>query len=791
MLLLFCKTCNKKVEAIPLERPKVDFIASCPHCGSMLSPHRLLAPGTMINGFRVEREIGRGGMGIVYLAKQLDLDRDIALKILSDEMASDAAFINAFFREARGAAALNHPNIVQAIDAGTCGDLHYFVMELIDGENLEVYTAQKGALPTHLALKCATSIADALAYAWDCKKLAHRDIKPENIIMKNNSEFKLADLGLVKDCREGSIDHDENLMATPAYASPEVIRGEKDVPGFKSDMYSFGATLYQLFAGKAPFVHDDPMEVCEMQKECQPKPLIGLNPDLPNEISMLVDKLMEKDPNKRPDSWNAVLHKLNEISYVWHVTHDENGALKQQPSLPEDNKKQKLLIGAIAFLAVLLVAEAILFFMLPAPEQAETSQAEEATAAAQTPTQPETPASPETPVPPAAETAKTPPPPALDSSAFIAAPKEKEDPFEDLEDDPDELKNWKNNVKKYLPEDPYSRWESLQEYLEDNPYAPKEARKMFRDLEKKEKAEYIANIKKLKEKCFSATTPKNTLNHIRKLEKERDVAPLWAAEVFTLEELEKINSLRDEMEEKLAEEKAQRAQAQAEALEQKKRRQEQAAAKAKAQKEQQQMINLMRAANTDFQTLRARAFYCDDEEFETLVSGFEEKYQTLPDFKKRKTKLARVIELRTMVCTSPFEVIRLNAKIFEGKEIFPTLMPGCTLRKAEKDKLSFIEKKGRFSSGKKVPFSWGIDNRRAVVDEILYQNHKYLQKMDEDSLVLLFAIAHRSGFPVLHYLETRNWISQSCKDKTKKLLKEIIQIQQTTKQRAGEKRKSQ
>ncbi|MBQ7400631.1 MAG: hypothetical protein IJW07_01180, partial [Lentisphaeria bacterium] len=82
MLQLFCKQCNKKVEAIPLDRPKADFIASCPHCGSMLSPHRLLAPGTMINNvFRIEREIGRGGMGIVYLAKQLDLDRDVALKV--------------------------------------------------------------------------------------------------------------------------------------------------------------------------------------------------------------------------------------------------------------------------------------------------------------------------------------------------------------------------------------------------------------------------------------------------------------------------------------------------------------------------------------------------------------------------------------------------------------------------------------------------------------------------------------------------------------------------------------
>ena len=318
MLRLFCQNCNRTVEAVPVENPTDSVAGRCPDCGADLAAHRYIAPGTVINGFRVEREIGRGGMGVVYLAKQLDLDRDVALKVLSDEMASDAVFVEAFFREARAAAALNHPNIVQAIDAGTAENgLHYFVMELITGDNLELHTRQFGALDYDLAFKCATRIADALTFAWESKKLAHRDIKPENIIFTERQEFKLADLGLAKDYHDNTAESEDELMATPAYASPEVIRGEMDKIGFKSDMYSFGATLYQIFTGHPPFEGNDPAELCQKQLDEQPKPLIAIKPELPSRLSILIDRLMEKNPEKRPGSWSYVLHELNSIAVEW------------------------------------------------------------------------------------------------------------------------------------------------------------------------------------------------------------------------------------------------------------------------------------------------------------------------------------------------------------------------------------------------------------------------------------------------------------------------------------------
>ena len=760
MLYLFCKQCDRKVDAIPLDQPKADFIATCPHCGSLLSPHRILAAGTELNGFRVIREIGRGGMGIVYLAKQLDLDRDVALKVLSDEMASDSTFIDAFFREARGAAALNHPNIVQAIDAGVSGDIHYFVMELIEGENLEVYTAQHGALPTPLALKCATSIADALTYAWDCKKLAHRDIKPENIIMKNNSEFKLADLGLVKDCREGAGNQDENLMATPAYAPPEVIRGEKDVPGFKSDMYSFGATLYQLFAGHAPFVHDDPMVVCEMQQENQPPPLIAVNPDLPPEISMLVDKLMEKDPGKRPASWSQVLHTLNEITYLWHVANQKNNGYEPETG---GNGKQKILIGAAALLAVLFFAELVLFFLLPEPQKKHPVATVQKTVVQQpvTPQSVSKPSSPpaQTPAPPVQPAVKVETPPVQKTVVYTPPPQPEKDPFDELEDDPDELKHWKKTIKPVLPETSYDRWEALKEYLSDNLYAPKEARKMFRDLEKKEKMAHIENLKRqnrLRQK------PNASLKLYQELEKAIEAAPLWAGEVFTMEDIEAIRKKVSELELKQEKLNAFR---------------QQEAELRRQKSEKKQLQELTATADADLLRIRKEALTIQTRNLQKMIHVYEEKYAALPDYESRSAKLAKLEEINKRIHTPIPEIIRLNQKHFKGQILFPTHFPTYTFRSADENILYFIEKNGQFSVGQKLHVSWIEENRLTVMEDLLYQNVRQLQELDNDTLVTVFLIAHCSGFSVKRYFAKYSWMPRRCRKDVLNLMEEITKIQ--------------
>lgn len=287
----------------------------CRECGWSIPLRNGLPPGTVIAGFRIEREIGRGAMGVVYLARQVNLDRCVAIKVLSDESASDETFVESFFREARLAASLSHPNIVQAFDAGvTENGIYYFVMELIEGEDLDSILMREGPLDVASALDVLIVVADALGYAWSKSTLSHGDIKPANIIIKENGDIKLADFGLARRYKE-TTPGGASCMGTPAYAAPEVIRGnqEKDVLGFKSDMYSFGATAYHMLVGHEAFQDPDPGRVCDMQLNEQPPPVIALRTGVPSRLSALIDALMEKLPRKRPMTWETVERELRAI----------------------------------------------------------------------------------------------------------------------------------------------------------------------------------------------------------------------------------------------------------------------------------------------------------------------------------------------------------------------------------------------------------------------------------------------------------------------------------------------
>ena len=284
----------------------------CSFCGTPWGSADALARGTLINGFEILEEIGRGGMGVVYKARQLNLERDVAFKVLADDLANDAEFVERFFREARAAGSLNHPNIVQVYDAGSTPDgIYYFIMELITGDTLEKRITRDGSIPPKESLRIAIRIAAALDYAWEYQKLAHGDIKPENIIMNNAGNAKLADLGLAKWA------HDEassgGLMATPLYAPPEIIRGESNVEGFRSDMYSFGVTLFHMLAGTTPFPDDDPDKVLDMHLAVPPPPITQYQGHIAPAFANIIDSLLEKDPFARPESWKHVIKALKKI----------------------------------------------------------------------------------------------------------------------------------------------------------------------------------------------------------------------------------------------------------------------------------------------------------------------------------------------------------------------------------------------------------------------------------------------------------------------------------------------
>ena len=311
--MLFCPHCQQLEPTTHEARDDGSVAYRCKKCGGDIPLRRDLRPGEIVAGFEIEEELGRGAMGIVYQARQTNLDREVAIKILSDDSASDEVYVERFFREARAAASLSHPNVVQAYDAGVTEDgIYYFVMEKITGENLELVLKNVGPLNVSQALDVFLSVANALAYAWSHNQLSHGDIKPENIIMRLNGKVKLADFGLARRAKDPEL-AEEDIRATPAYAPPEIINGDKNVPGFKSDMYSFGATAYHILIGHEPFVDPDPFKVCAMQLNDTQTPLCELNPNIPRRLSDLVDALMEKDPENRPACWEDVVSELQAI----------------------------------------------------------------------------------------------------------------------------------------------------------------------------------------------------------------------------------------------------------------------------------------------------------------------------------------------------------------------------------------------------------------------------------------------------------------------------------------------
>jgi serine/threonine protein kinase len=309
-MIRYCYNCELEVEVL---EDKISNAGLCPLCKTIiLRSASKLQPGTILGGFQIIEEIGRGGMGIVYKAKQLNLERLVAVKVLADDLANDEEFVANFFKEARAAASLNHPNIVQVYDAGISNEgIYYFAMELISGETVEEHLEKVVKLDPQNAIDIAIKIAKALDYAWTAKQLTHGDIKPDNIIMDKDSCAKLADLGLAKcindDFSEG------NIMATPLYAPPEIIKGEYNKIGSQSDMYSFGITLYQMIAGTAPFPNDSPDAVIQMHLNQIPSSLQNYNSRLHPELVSLVQKTLEKDPSDRPNSWKEIYKILESI----------------------------------------------------------------------------------------------------------------------------------------------------------------------------------------------------------------------------------------------------------------------------------------------------------------------------------------------------------------------------------------------------------------------------------------------------------------------------------------------
>jgi serine/threonine protein kinase len=254
-----------------------------------------LAPGAEVNGYRIERVLGRGGMGVVYEALQLSLERRVALKILSADHVHDPQFKLRFQREALIQAGLSHPNIVTVHDAGEIDGSPYIVMRLIQGTTLKELLMGGTVTPEQL-LRLLAQIAEALDAAH-AQQLVHRDVKPENILVRNGRKAYLADFGLTRLLTETGLTTTGRFVGTVRYIAPEQVLGLD--PTGACDIYSLAAVVYEGLTGTPPYVR--PTEVAMLYahtNEPPPQPT-RINPQLPAAIDDVIARGMAKDPATR------------------------------------------------------------------------------------------------------------------------------------------------------------------------------------------------------------------------------------------------------------------------------------------------------------------------------------------------------------------------------------------------------------------------------------------------------------------------------------------------------------
>ncbi len=267
--------------------------------------------GTRLGDFEVERLLGRGGMGEVYLGRQISLNREVAIKVLRPDLITNTTYLRRFEVEAWSAAKLNHPNIVHIYLLGDVEGLRFIVMEYVRGTNLREYLLKKGAADVALALSIMRQAGLAVGAAGEVG-LVHRDIKPENLLITKKGQVKVADFGL---CRDLDEEHDVTqpgvTIGTPLYMSPEQARGLG--MDHRSDLYSLGVTFYHLLAGEPPFRADSALALAMKHVSDRPVDLAVHRPDLPADLVKLVMKLIQKAPADRYQSAGEMLRDLSKI----------------------------------------------------------------------------------------------------------------------------------------------------------------------------------------------------------------------------------------------------------------------------------------------------------------------------------------------------------------------------------------------------------------------------------------------------------------------------------------------
>jgi serine/threonine-protein kinase len=266
-----------------------------------------------IPGYKILGKLGAGAMAIVYKARQLSLNRTVAIKILPKRFSENPEYVERFYKEGQAAGKLNHQNIVQAIDVGEAGGYHYFVMEYVEGKTISDDLVAGNIFEESEALDIIIQVAKALAHAHACS-LIHRDVKPKNIMINTNGTVKLADMGLARATTDIEAAQSEagKAYGTPYYIAPEQIRGKIDIDG-RADIYGLGATLYHMVTGRVPFMAEDSADV--MRKHLREKliPPDHINTALSAGVSEVIEIMMAKQKEDRYSNVEELLLDLEAL----------------------------------------------------------------------------------------------------------------------------------------------------------------------------------------------------------------------------------------------------------------------------------------------------------------------------------------------------------------------------------------------------------------------------------------------------------------------------------------------
>ena len=324
--------------------------------------------GVAVPGYEIEGELGRGGMGVVYRAKQTGLNRPVALKMVLSGAYTDVATKTRFLLEAESVAALEHPNIVKVYAFGEHDGHPYLAMEFLAGGNLADRVKRSGPLPAREATALIAKLASAVAHAHT-RGIVHRDIKPANVLLTDGGDPRLTDFGLAKVGRS-DLSVTGQVLGTPAYMAPEQASGRVHEVGTLSDVYALGAVLYDLLTGRPPFAGDSAAATIHMVLVSEPERLRKHEPGIPRDLETICLKCLEKEPNKRYPSAQAVADDLNRFLNNEPITARPSTATEKTIKWVRRNKGLSAGL-AVAALALALGTVAAYVFGFWALDEAE------------------------------------------------------------------------------------------------------------------------------------------------------------------------------------------------------------------------------------------------------------------------------------------------------------------------------------------------------------------------------------------------------------------------------------